>query len=110
MDTNRECSFQSNYLRTGIVHRQKMGITSTNDPGRQKKRSALLFLVYLINYQVITYLSDCYSHSESASPWGVAVVKWLRSRPLHCEVRGSNPGQGRNLNTKISASSAPQQW
>ena len=35
--------------------------------------------------------------------WGVAVVEWLRSRPLDCEVWGSNPGQGRNLKTKISA-------
>src|SRR6218665_2972857 len=30
---------------------------------------------------------------------GVAVVEWLRSQPLDCEVRGSNPGQGRNLKT-----------
>ena len=42
--------------------------------------------------------------------WGVAVVEWLRSRPLDCEVRGSNPGQGRNLKTKISASGVPQRW
>jgi len=41
---------------------------------------------------------------------GVAVIEWLRSQPLDCEVRGSNPGQGRNLKTKISASSAPQRW
>ena len=33
-----------------------------------------------------------------------------RSRPLDCEVRGSNPGQGRNLKTKISASGALQRW
>ena len=38
--------------------------------------------------------------------WGVAVVEWLCSRPLDCEVRGSNPAQGRNLKTKISASGA----
>jgi len=32
------------------------------------------------------------------------------SRPLDCQVRGSNPGQGRNLKTEISASHAPQWW
>jgi len=41
---------------------------------------------------------------------GVAVVEWLHSRPLDCEVRDSNTGQGRNLKTKISASGAPQRW
>ena len=41
---------------------------------------------------------------------GVAVVEWSSSGPLDCEVRGSNPGQGRNLKTKISASGAPQRW
>src|SRR6218665_3293845 len=39
-----------------------------------------------------------------------AVVEWSSSRPLDCGVRGSNPGQGRNLKTKISASGAPQRW
>ena len=29
--------------------------------------------------------------------YGCAVVEWWRSRPLDCEVRGSKPGQGRNL-------------
>ena len=38
--------------------------------------------------------------------WGVAIVEWLSSPPLDCEVRGSNPAQGRNLKTKISASGA----
>ena len=37
---------------------------------------------------------------------------WRRSRvvmftAIDCKVRGSNPGQGRNLKTKISASGAP---
>src|SRR6218665_3361917 len=41
---------------------------------------------------------------------GVAVVEWLRSRPLDCEVRGSNHDQGRHLKTKISASGAHQRW
>ena len=41
---------------------------------------------------------------------GVAVVEWSSSRPLDCEVRGSNPGQGRDLKTNISASGAPQRW
>ena len=49
-------------------------------------------------------------HEEEDAFIYVAVVEWLRSRPLDCEVRGSNPAQGRNLKTKISASSAPQRW
>ena len=28
---------------------------------------------------------------------GVAVVEWLRSRPLDCEVRGSNPSGGEGV-------------
>jgi len=31
------------------------------------------------------------------TPWGCVVVEWGRSRPLDCEVRGSNNGQGRNF-------------
>src|SRR6218665_464905 len=43
------------------------------------------------------YLSTQGRPSITSVHRGVAVVEWLRSRPLDCEVRGSNPGQGRNL-------------
>ena len=54
------------------------------------------------------YPIHCYDERYKViATWGVAVVEWLRSRPLD---RGSRPGQGRNLKMKISASGAPQRW
>ena len=53
------------------------------------------------------YVYMCMYVCVCVADWVVVVVEWLRSRPLDCEVRGSNPGQGRNLKTKISALGAP---
>ena len=38
---------------------------------------------------------------------GCAVVEWWYSQPLDYEVRGSNPGQGRNLKTRFLLHSHP---
>ena len=67
---------------------------------------ALLF--QLVEKKAITSLDQECTRGVAVVEWGVAVVEWLRSRPLDCDVRGSN--QGRNLKTKISASGALRRW